>query len=106
MLAKIVDIRDMPDWKPSKGDHGDRGIASVSEGKIYWDPDQKAMCRKHGAINCVSTDRRIWRCIHSFPSCGEGCYVAAFPEEIDHDNPSQDGAEKRVRAGAKAALLS
>lgn len=78
MSVTIVDIREMPGWNPETGGHG---LTSVSEGKVSWDPDQKAMCREHGAINCVSSNRRIWRCIHSFPSCGEGCYVVTFPEQ-------------------------
>jgi len=34
--------------------------------------DKKTMiCPKHGAMNCVSQDLRVWRCL----ACGIGCVV-------------------------------
>jgi hypothetical protein len=71
----ILDLAEMPGTDPDKV--GSHGLHSVSGGKVRWDPEQKAVCAKHGAINCVSQDRRIWRCVHAFPSCREGCYRPA-----------------------------
>ena len=64
----IFDIADMTGHNPDKT--GNRGIRAVSEGKVTWDEDQKAMCSAHRAMLCVSEDRKLWRCI----ACGNGCY--------------------------------
>ena len=47
------------------------GANSVSEGLVYWHPTNKVSCREHGAMLCVSEDRRIWRCI----ACNVGGYL-------------------------------
>lgn len=71
---KVCDIKDMPGFNSVVPN----GIASVSQGKAFWDdtPNRwgvpnKATCIVHGAMLCVSPDRRLWRC----PTCNEGLYV-------------------------------
>ena len=66
-ILEIVDIGNMPGYNPKVTN----GIDSVSKGKVSWDPHQKAVCKNHGAMNAVSMDRRIWRCL----TCHEGLYV-------------------------------
>lgn len=67
MEVIITDIANMPDYNPKVPN----GARSVSEGKVLWMSGQKAYCVKHGAMNCVSESRRIWRCL----TCHEGLYV-------------------------------
>ena len=69
MATHIIDIRDMPGFNPAVPN----GADSVSQGKVIWFPGQKAWCIKHGAMNCVSENQRIWRCL----MCHEGCYVSS-----------------------------
>ena len=64
---RIVDIRDMPGYDGKVLN----GVDSVTRGLVYWDERNKASCKKHGAMLCVSKDRRIWRC----PACHVGLYV-------------------------------
>lgn len=47
------------------------GAESVSLGKVIWTEKNKVTCMVHGAMLCVTEDRRIWRC----PACNEGAYV-------------------------------
>lgn len=64
---KILDIREMPDYNPAVPNNND----SVSTGKVlrlfgtFW-------CVKHGAMNCVSQNRKLWRCLN----CHEGLYIS------------------------------
>lgn len=67
MGVNIIDIKDMPGYNPAVKN----GIDSVSTGKVTWTCANKATCSRHGAMLCVSPDRRIWRC----PECHAGCYV-------------------------------
>jgi len=67
MKAKLIDIKDMPDFNPTVKN----GLTSVSEGKIYWTENNKVTCREHGACLCLNKNRTIWRC----PTCNEGAYV-------------------------------
>lgn len=69
-MPTIIDIKDMPGYNPKVPN----GADSVSTGKVTWHPTQKAMCHIHKAMNCVSENRRIWRCL----TCHEGCYVEEF----------------------------
>ncbi len=71
-MSDVRDLAELPGVDPGKT--GSHGMHSLSEGKVRWDPVQKAVCSKHGAMNCVSADRKIWRCVHAFPSCREALY--------------------------------
>jgi hypothetical protein len=64
---KIVDIKNMPNFNPVVKN----GIESVSQGKVIWIDKNLVTCVKHGAMLCVTEDRRIWRC----PTCNEGAYI-------------------------------
>lgn len=76
-MARIVDLTEWPDHNPAVYTTQPKGLDSVSKGLVSWDPDQKAVCSKHGAMNCVSADRRIWRCVHAY-TCREAGYIAEF----------------------------
>lgn len=76
-FARIVNIREMPGYNSSIIN----GINSVSQGLVWWDGENKATCIYHGAMNCVSQDRKIWRCL----MCNEGCYVLQLQEFIHRD---------------------
>ena len=69
-MTRIVDIRDMPGYNPKVPNGSD----SVTRGLVRWDDVQRAVCATHGAMNCVSQDRRIWRCL----TCHAGAYVVEF----------------------------
>jgi ribosomal protein L37AE/L43A len=65
---KIVDLREMPGFNDSVSN----GQMSVSSGKVLLEQYVGRMypsCRRHGAMNKVSSDG-IWRCT----MCNEGCY--------------------------------
>ncbi len=64
----LRDIAEMPGFNLAASSRGDR---SVSEGKVYWDPQNKVCCHRHRAMLCVSPDRKLWRCI----ACGVGAYL-------------------------------
>jgi hypothetical protein len=70
-MPVLIDIGNMPGFNPAANTKNPRGDHSVSEGKIYWDAKNKVSCKTHGAMLCVSPDRRMWRCI----PCGAGAYV-------------------------------
>lgn len=57
----------MPGYNPKVWN----GVTSVSQGLVKWTYKNKATCLNHGAMLCVSLDRRLWRC----PECHAGCYV-------------------------------
>ena len=63
----MIDIKDMPNFNPATKS---RGESSVSEGKVFWDEQNKASCQEHGAMLCVSAEITIWRC----EACGVGAY--------------------------------
>lgn len=67
MRARLIDIRDMPEFNPIVKN----GLASVSLGKIFWTEKNLVTCREHGACLCLNKDRTLWRC----PTCNEGAYV-------------------------------
>ncbi len=64
---KLKDIKDMPNFKQSVTN----GLDSVSSGKVFFTKENLVTCLTHGAMLCVSENRRIWRC----PTCNEGAYV-------------------------------
>ena len=67
MNVRIIDIQDMPGYNPKVPN----GRDSVSQHRVFWFITYKAWCKIHGAMNCVSENRRIWRCL----TCHEGCYI-------------------------------
>ena len=69
-MTIYVDIKEMPNYNSAVVNTDD----SVSRHAVIRMGSQKAWCIKHGAMNCVSQDRRIWRCL----TCREGCYVKEF----------------------------
>lgn len=76
---KCNEIRDIEDGGDQLEDEGctyrkeipKNGMTSVSEGKVIWTEENKVTCVEHGAMLCVSEDRRLWRC----PACNEGAYL-------------------------------
>ena len=64
----LVDIKEMPNFNATAVQNG---TDSVSKKKVYWTVKNKVTCKEHGAMLCVSEDRRIWRC----PTCHEGGYI-------------------------------
>jgi hypothetical protein len=71
MQAKLIDIRDMPNFNPIVKN----GLISVSEGKIFWTENNKVTCKEHGACLCLNIERTLWRC----PTCNEGAFVIWEP---------------------------
>ena len=71
----IIDLKDMPHANPAVTN----GMDSVSAGKVKLGKDGKPECYKHKAMNCVSPDRKLWRCLQI--QCHVGCYIEdqAFP---------------------------
>ena len=66
-MADIHDIKDMPRYNlavPNQNDSVSRDCV-LEAFNTFW-------CRKHGAMNCVSQDRKIWRCL----TCHEGLYIS------------------------------
>lgn len=71
ILNNITDIKNMPNFNSKVTN----GVDSVSKNKVYtnwgkWADTVYVKCRKHGAMLCVSQDRRIYRC----STCNEGAY--------------------------------
>jgi hypothetical protein len=66
----IVDIKQMPGFNPTV----QNGIESVSKAKVIWTDTNLVTCLEHGAMLCISENRRLWRC----PTCNEGAYVRSF----------------------------
>jgi hypothetical protein len=70
---KITDIRNMPNYS-SKASNG---IDSVSRDLVVLETNIYALtypaCIVHGAMNAVSENCRIWRCLM--------CHVGAYLEE-------------------------
>lgn len=70
----IVDIQCMPGFNPKVPNGADsvsRGLVSVDLTINKYAGVNKVVCSKHGAMNAVSQDCRIWRCL----TCNEGAYV-------------------------------
>lgn len=68
---KIADMVDDPNFNPaSNKDRGDWSLRDVTSKEVYLDPIiEKPRCAFHGAMNCVSSSRVIWRCL----ACGRSC---------------------------------
>ncbi len=63
----LKDLKEMPGFNTTVPN----GIDSVSKGLVFWTDNNKVTCHKHGAMLCVSEDRKIWRC----PACNVGGYL-------------------------------
>lgn len=73
MISAIHDLINMPDfnWDTQKG-RGDWSTRDVSNGDVTLDTVWgKPQCVEHGAMNAVTPDRSIWRCL----CCGRACYA-------------------------------
>jgi hypothetical protein len=73
MAMVIRDMIGMPNfnWDTQK-DRGDWSTRDVSQGAVTLDAVwQKPNCIDHGAMNCVTPARDIWRCL----CCGRACYA-------------------------------
>lgn len=76
----IVDMAASPDFNPetNKG-RGDWSLYDVSTEQVFLDRTwRKPSCIEHGAMNCVSADRTIWRCVN----CGRSCF------DVDRYHPA------------------
>ncbi|WP_422390139.1 hypothetical protein [Arthrobacter sp. N1] len=68
----IFDLADMPDfnWDTQK-DRADWSTRDVSARTVVVNPVwNKPDCVEHGAMNCVSPPRNIYRCL----TCGRAAY--------------------------------
>lgn len=62
---QIIDMIDSPDYNPTTNQNrGDWSLRDVSTQQVTLDEVwNKPECIEHGAMNCVSPDRSIWRCL-------------------------------------------
>lgn len=69
---QIVDIASSPTYNPETNQgRGDWSLHDVSKGDVTIDPVwNKPRCIDHNAMNCVSSDKTLWRCL----TCARGCY--------------------------------
>lgn len=69
---RIVDMVDSPEFNmETNSGRGEWSLRDVSTHKVSLDDVwNKPSCTEHGAMNCVSSDRSIWRCLN----CGRSCY--------------------------------
>lgn len=98
MEPVLVNIAAAPNFNPGANTKAPRGDHSVSGGKIIWDAKNKVCCRSHGAMLCVSDNRRLWRCI----ACGAGAYVLTWPPKP----PAPKAPPPPPRSLIKILLLS
>lgn len=69
---RIVDMIDSPNYNPETNrDRGDWSLRDVSTNQVFLNPFwNKPDCVEHGAMNCVSSDKSIWRCL----TCARSAY--------------------------------
>ena len=68
---QIFDQIDMPEYNQSANSgRGDWGLRNVSDGTVMTHPTDIVRCVEHGAMNSVSPNRAIWRCL----MCGRSAY--------------------------------
>lgn len=72
-LREITDLIDDPNFNPSTNNaRGDWSLRDVTSGAVWLDVATNApRCVDHGAMNCVSPSRTLWRCL----ACGRACYM-------------------------------
>ena len=89
---QIFDQIDMPEYNPSANSgRGDWGLRNVSDGTVMTHPTDIVRCVEHGAMNSVSPNRAIWRCLMCGRSAyrdiaGDAALEAAAIEERKHDD--------------------
>lgn len=61
----IIDMIDSPNYNPETNkNRADWSLRDVSTNQVFLNPDwNKPDCKDHGAMNCVSADKTIWRCL-------------------------------------------
>lgn len=68
----LRDLIEQPDFDPStQNNRGDWSLRDVSAGTVTADSQGKPQCAFHGAMNAVSPDRTLWRCL----TCARATYV-------------------------------
>lgn len=69
---KIIDMASSPNYNPSTNNNRDEwSLYDVSRGEVYLDTQwNKPNCIEHQAMNCVSQDKTIWRCL----TCSRSCF--------------------------------
>lgn len=67
----IIDMAQTPDYNPvTNKNRGNWSLHDVSTKQVYLDSTwNKPNCIEHGAMNCVSQDLAIWRCLTCARSC-------------------------------------
>lgn len=77
---KIVDMASSPNFNPATNkDREEWSLYDVSNKEVDVDPNTNTpRCIDHNAMNCVSPDRTIWRCL----TCSRSCY------DMDRYNPN------------------
>lgn len=71
----LHDMIEQPDFNwATQNNRGDWSLRDVSTGWVGRGDDGKPECVDHGAMNCVTPDKTIWRCL----MCGRAAY--ATPE--------------------------
>ena len=70
-LAVLLDQVEMPGYNPAaNAGRGDWGLRDVSSGAVYAHERDVVACVEHGAMNSVSPNRTLWRCL----ACGRAAY--------------------------------
>lgn len=67
----IIDMAASEEFNPmTNNNRGYWSLYDVSNKQVVIDPmTNKPRCTQHNAMNCVSSDRRIWRCLTCARSC-------------------------------------
>lgn len=68
---QIIDMASSPNFNPETNkNRSDWSLYDVSNKNVYLDDvTKKPNCIDHKAMNCVSPDRAIWRCLICSRSC-------------------------------------
>lgn len=69
---RIIDMALSPNFNlETNKNRGDWSLYDVSKGDVFLDAVwNKPECIDHKSMNCVSSNRTIWRCLE----CGRACY--------------------------------
>lgn len=72
MPKRLMDLADMPEKDMAVTNN----TRDVSSGKVFWGRAglMTICCKEHGAMNSVSKNRAIWRCLE----CNVGAYIPKF----------------------------
>lgn len=68
---QIIDMAKSPNYNPSTNKDRDTwSLFDVTNKEVTIDENtNKPKCIEHNAMNCVSSDRSIWRCLICSRSC-------------------------------------